>query len=122
MSNRHRRKLSIPSKPRGVILLFRCISDKRRAGEDLTFSPASFHRQTTACYIGTHSLCPDRLAASASYIAVPAARRTSVPEANPTLSPATSSGVTFPFNVLVAIPLYFAMATQAFALTGRLDA
>jgi len=58
------------------------------------------------------------LAASASYIAVPAAMRISVPAANPTLSLAASLGVTFPFNVLVGIPLYHAMATQAFALTG----
>jgi len=60
------------------------------------------------------------LAASASYIAVPAAMRISVPEANPTLSLAASLGVTFPFNVLVGIPLYHAMASQAFALTGGL--
>ncbi len=60
------------------------------------------------------------LAASASYIVVPAAMRISVPEANPTLSLATSLGVTFPFNVLVGIPLYHAMAAQAFALTGGL--
>lgn len=46
------------------------------------------------------------LAASASYIAVPAAMRISVPEANPTLSLAVSLGVTFPFNILVGIPLY----------------
>lgn len=58
------------------------------------------------------------LAASASYIAVPAAMRISVPEANPTLSLAASVGVTFPFNVLVGIPLYHGMAAHAFALTG----
>lgn len=58
------------------------------------------------------------LAASASYIAVPAAMRISVPEANPTLSLGASLGVTFPFNVLVGIPLYHAMATHAYALTG----
>lgn len=46
------------------------------------------------------------LAASASYIAVPAAMRLSVPEANPTLSLAASLGVTFPFNILIGIPLY----------------
>lgn len=50
------------------------------------------------------------LAASASYIAVPAAMRISVPEANPTLSLAASLGVTFPFNVLVGIPLYYELA------------
>lgn len=50
------------------------------------------------------------LAASASYIAVPAAMRLSVPEANPTLSLAASLGVTFPFNILVGIPLYHQLA------------
>ena len=50
------------------------------------------------------------LAASASYIAVPAAMRMSVPEANPTLSLAASLGVTFPFNILVGIPLYHRFA------------
>lgn len=58
------------------------------------------------------------LAASASYIAVPAAMRISVPEANPTLSLAASLGVTFPFNVLVGIPLYHALAVRAHALLG----
>lgn len=46
------------------------------------------------------------LAASASYIAAPAAMRIAVPEANPSLSLAASLGVTFPFNVIVGIPLY----------------
>ena len=50
------------------------------------------------------------LAASASYIAVPAAMRMAVPEANPGLSLAASLGVTFPFNVLVGIPLYLTWA------------
>ncbi|MCG8672627.1 MAG: sodium-dependent bicarbonate transport family permease [Pseudomonadales bacterium] len=46
------------------------------------------------------------LGASASYIAVPAAMRVAVPEANPSLSITSSLGVTFPFNVLVGIPCY----------------
>lgn len=46
------------------------------------------------------------LFASASYIAVPAAMRISVPEANPTLSLTASLGITFPFNILIGIPLY----------------
>jgi len=50
------------------------------------------------------------LAASASYIAVPAAMRIAVPEANPALSLAAALGVTFPFNVLVGIPLYHRLA------------
>lgn len=58
------------------------------------------------------------LAASASYIAVPAAMRISVPQANPTLSLAASLGVTFPFNVLVGIPVYYALAQWAHSLLG----
>lgn len=58
------------------------------------------------------------LAASASYIAVPAAMRISVPQANPTLSLAAALGVTFPFNVLVGIPLYYGLATAIHALLG----
>jgi len=50
------------------------------------------------------------LASSASYIAVPAAMRISVPEANPTLSLTASLGVTFPFNILIGIPIYHQMA------------
>lgn len=46
------------------------------------------------------------LSGSASYIAVPAAMRISVPEANPTLSLTASLGVTFPFNIIIGIPLY----------------
>lgn len=55
------------------------------------------------------------LAASASYIAVPAAMRISVPEANPTLSLAAALGITFPFNVLLGIPIYHALAVWAHA-------
>lgn len=51
------------------------------------------------------------LAASASYIAVPAAMRIAVPEANPAISLAGSLGVTFPFNILIGIPLYHQLAT-----------
>jgi len=46
------------------------------------------------------------LAASASYIAVPAAVRITLPEANPSLFLPMSLAVTFPFNVVVGIPLY----------------
>ncbi len=58
------------------------------------------------------------LAGSASYIAVPAAMRISVPEANPTLSLTASLGVTFPFNVLVGIPIYYVLAEKAYVLLG----
>jgi hypothetical protein len=50
------------------------------------------------------------LAASASYIAVPAAMRISVPEANPTLSLTASLGITFSFNVIFGIPIYLKLA------------
>jgi uncharacterized protein len=50
------------------------------------------------------------LAASASYIAVPAALRMTLPEANAGTSLAMSLGVTFPFNVTLGIPLYIWMA------------
>jgi hypothetical protein len=50
------------------------------------------------------------LCASASYIAAPTAMRIAVPEANPALSIGASLGVTFPFNVIVGIPLYIAAA------------
>ncbi|SDE42814.1 sodium-dependent bicarbonate transport family permease [Rhodospira trueperi] len=50
------------------------------------------------------------LAASASYIAVPPAMRLAVPEANPSLYLTLSLGITFPFNVVVGIPLYHWMA------------
>lgn len=46
------------------------------------------------------------LAASASYIAAPAAMRIAVPDANPALSVGASLGITFPFNLVVGIPIY----------------
>lgn len=58
------------------------------------------------------------LAASASYIAVPAAMRLAVPEANPSLSLAASLGVTFPFNIMVGIPLYHALARLLYSAGG----
>ena len=58
------------------------------------------------------------LFASSSYIAVPAAMRISVPEANPTLSLAASLGVTFPFNILIGISLYHKLSDKIHALLG----
>ncbi|MEM9575498.1 MAG: sodium-dependent bicarbonate transport family permease [Pseudomonadota bacterium] len=55
------------------------------------------------------------LSASASYIAVPAAMRVALPEANPSIYLTLSLGVTFPFNLTLGIPLYVAVAA---ALTG----
>jgi uncharacterized protein len=50
------------------------------------------------------------LAASASYIAVPAAMRVALPEANPAISLTLALGITFPFNLVLGIPLYIAAA------------
>ncbi len=52
------------------------------------------------------------LAASASYIAVPAAMRLALPQADPGLYLSMSLGVTFPFNIILGIPL-FAMLARA---------
>lgn len=49
------------------------------------------------------------LCASASYIAVPAAMSHALPTANPGLSLPLSLGITFPFNILVGIPLYLGL-------------
>nr|WP_155140676.1 sodium-dependent bicarbonate transport family permease [Roseibium sp. RKSG952] len=51
------------------------------------------------------------LSASASYIAVPAAMRVALPEANPSIYLTMSLGVTFPFNLTLGIPLYLFLAT-----------
>ncbi|AUB78140.1 sodium-dependent bicarbonate transport family permease [Spiribacter roseus] len=55
------------------------------------------------------------LAASASYIAVPAAMRVALPEANPSIYLTLSLGVTFPFNLTLGIPIYLALSQT---LTG----
>ena len=49
------------------------------------------------------------LAASASYIAAPAALRLAIPKADPALYVSLSLGVTFPFNIILGIPLYSAI-------------
>lgn len=49
------------------------------------------------------------LAASASYIAVPAAMRIAAPKADPGLYIPMALGVTFPFNITIGMPLYYAI-------------
>ena len=55
------------------------------------------------------------LSASASYIAVPAVIRHAIPEASPSLYFGMSLGLTFPFNILLGIPLYLLAAQHALA-------
>ncbi len=52
------------------------------------------------------------LAASASYIAAPTAMRMAVPQGNAGLSIAAALGITFPFNIVVGVPLYTWLAKQ----------
>jgi uncharacterized protein len=52
------------------------------------------------------------LAASASYIAVPAAMRLALPEAQPSIYLTLSLAITFPFNLTLGIPLYLWLAEQ----------
>lgn len=48
------------------------------------------------------------LCASASYIAVPAAMKVALPQANPALYVTSSLAITFPFNLIIGVPLYYA--------------
>ena len=50
------------------------------------------------------------LCASASYIAAPAAVRLALPEANPGITLTSALGLTFPFNLIVGIPVLLAIA------------
>jgi uncharacterized protein len=50
------------------------------------------------------------MAASASYIAAPAAVKMALPDANPGLYLTTAISITLPFNIIIGIPLYFALA------------
>jgi hypothetical protein len=50
------------------------------------------------------------LCASASYIAAPAAVHVALPKANATIALMSSIGVTFPFNLIIGIPVYFKVA------------
>lgn len=52
------------------------------------------------------------LAASSSYIAVPAAMRIALPQANPAIYVTLSLAVTFPFNLSVGLPLYYFAASN----------
>ena len=50
------------------------------------------------------------LTASASYIAVPAVVKDAIPDANPAIYLGLSLGVTFPFNIIIGIPVYNELA------------
>lgn len=52
------------------------------------------------------------LLASASYIAVPAALKTNLPQASPSIYLSMSMGLTFPFNILIGMPVYWSLAQR----------
>ena len=51
------------------------------------------------------------LAASGSYIVVPAVVRYAIPEARPSRYFTLALGITFPINIAIGIPLYYAIAS-----------
>jgi hypothetical protein len=55
------------------------------------------------------------LCASSSYIAVPAAMRIALPEANPAVYLTLSLAITFPFNLTIGLPIYFFVASNLLA-------
>ncbi|MBB6428622.1 sodium-dependent bicarbonate transport family permease [Algisphaera agarilytica] len=118
---------------KGVLCLFlldmglvaaRRLSDLRRCGPSLiafAILSAPLHASlgiAVAWLLGVgqgDALLLAVLAGSASYIAVPAAMRLAVPEANPGLYVTMSLAVTFPFNITVGIPLYLAIIEALWA-------
>jgi hypothetical protein len=86
----------------------------------LVFAIAAPLINATIAILGAHAIGISRgdavllavLAASASYIAAPAALRLAVPNATPGLYVSLSLGVTFPFNIIVGIPLYAAIVAR----------
>lgn len=59
------------------------------------------------------------LCASASYIAAPAAVRLALPDANPGVTLTASLGITFPFNLVIGIPVYLAISTALAGVLGQ---
>lgn len=90
-----------------TIALFAIVAPVVNAGLGLTAAWLAGMSQGGAIVLAT-------LAASASYIVAPAAIRMALPEANPGLYLTASLALTFPFNLIVGIPLYAAMASAIY--------
>ncbi len=56
------------------------------------------------------------LCASASYLAVPSAMRMTVPEAKSSYYISTTLGLTFPFNIVLGIPIYMSLVNKIYTL------
>ena len=61
------------------------------------------------------------LMASASFIAAPAVLRHAIPQAKPSLYITSALGITFPFNIIVTLPILFAVSTSLHAGEGTID-
>jgi hypothetical protein len=90
-----------------AIAIFAIVAPVINAGFGLAAAWAAGMSQGGAIVMAT-------LAASASYIVAPAAMRMALPEANPGLYLTASLALTFPFNLVVGIPLYAAMASALY--------
>lgn len=103
------------------VLAGRRLGDVRRAGIGLVIFALAF--PVVAGFLGIvggtvvglsagGAMALGVLSASASYIAAPAAVRLALPQANPGITLTASLGITFPFNLVVGIPLYWLIAQQ----------
>jgi len=92
----------------GRLLAFALVAPLVNGGLGLLAGQAAGLSQGGAVILGT-------LAASASYIAAPAAVRLALPQANAAYSLAAALAITFPFNVVIGIPLYAALAAWLYA-------
>jgi len=97
------------------------LGDIRRAGAGLVLFAVAFPILSGSAGVLVGHLCGlsvggaavlGILSASASYIAAPAAVSIALPEANPSTSIVTSLGITFPFNLIVGIPLLLWLSQQ----------
>ena len=61
------------------------------------------------------------LLASASFIAAPAVLRHAIPQANPSLYITSALGITFPYNIIVLLPIMFTVSTFAHNTEGSID-
>ncbi|MGY5144521.1 MAG: sodium-dependent bicarbonate transport family permease, partial [Candidatus Nitrosopumilus sp. bin_32a] len=61
------------------------------------------------------------LLASASFIAAPAVLRHAIPQANPSLYITSALGITFPYNIIILLPIMFALSTIVHDGEGSID-
>jgi hypothetical protein len=61
------------------------------------------------------------LMASASFIAAPAVLRHAIPQAKPSLYITSALGITFPFNIIVTLPILFSISTLVHTGEGTID-